>query len=94
LEDDFGCESELRRSIGELMNFFDLLGGESRHPNLPQEGMENREYFLDGNCGIAVLVVLAAWLLFEELEEALMELCYRVSGISIWHFILLIRPRR
>lgn len=57
------------------MNFFDLLGGESRHPNLPQEGMENREYFLDGDCGDVVLVILAAGLLFKELKEALMELC-------------------
>ncbi len=83
MEEDFGCESELGRRIGELVNFFNLFGGESRHPNLSQESMKNWEYFLDGDCGDVVVVVLAARLLFEELEEALMELCYRVSGVSI-----------
>jgi hypothetical protein len=34
LEEDFGCEPELRRSVGELVDLFDLLSGERRHPNL------------------------------------------------------------
>jgi hypothetical protein len=88
LKEDFGCEPELRRTIGKLVNFFYLLSGESRHPNFTQKGMKDWEYFLDGDCRDVVLVVLAARLLFEELEEALMELCNRVSGVSICHCIL------
>ena len=94
MEEDFGCESELRRGIGELVNFLDLLGGESRHSNFSQEGMENWEDFLDGDCRDVVLVVLTTGLLFKEFKEALMQLCYRVSGVSICHCILLVGPRR
>jgi hypothetical protein len=56
--------------------------------------MKDWKYFLDGDCGSVALVVMAARLLFKKLEETLMELCYRVSCISICHCILFIGPRR